>query len=209
MTPRIDHATTSGTFSLDGQTFAVDNNAWVVGDDRECVIIDAPHDVDAIRGLVGDRRVLAVLCTHAHDDHVRKAPELADAVGAPILLHPEDMVLWNLTHPDRKPDQELADGQVVEVGGAGLQVLHTPGHAPGAVCLYSPELGVVFTGDTLFAGGPGATGRSYSDFGVIVTSIRDRLLPLPEATEVRPGHGESTTIGAVRPQFDEWVARGY
>ncbi|MBB5156389.1 MBL fold metallo-hydrolase [Saccharopolyspora phatthalungensis] len=209
MTVRIDHATTSGTFSLDGQTFDVDNNAWVVGDDRECVVIDAPHDVEAIRGLVGDRRVLAVLCTHAHDDHVRKAPELADAVGAPIFLHPADLVLWNLTHPDRKPDQELADEQVIEVGGVSLRALLTPGHAPGAVCFYSAELGVVFTGDTLFAGGPGATGRSYSDFDVIVASIRDRLLPLPEATEVRPGHGESSTIGAVRSQFDEWVARGY
>ncbi|MDA3625331.1 MBL fold metallo-hydrolase [Saccharopolyspora oryzae] len=209
MAVRIDHATTSGTFSLDGQTFDVDNNAWVVGDDAECVVIDAPHDVEAIRALVGDREVKAVLCTHAHDDHVRKAPELAAAVGAPIWLHPDDMVLWNLTHPDREPDGELADGQVVEVGGIGLRVLHTPGHAPGAVCLYSPELGVVFTGDTLFAGGPGATGRSYSDFGTITESIRDRLLPLPEDTEVRPGHGDSTTIGAVRTQFDEWVKRGY
>ncbi|MEV0049485.1 MBL fold metallo-hydrolase [Saccharopolyspora shandongensis] len=209
MTPRIDHTTTSGTFSLDGQTFDVENNAWVVGDDRECVIIDAPHDVEAIRRLVGDRRVLGVVCTHAHDDHVRRAPELADAVGAPIFLHPDDMVLWNLVHPDREPDRQLADGQVIEVGGASLRVLHTPGHAPGAVCLYSPELGVVFTGDTLFAGGPGATGRSYSDFDVVVASIRDRLLPLPEDTEVRTGHGESSTIGVIRPQFDEWVARGY
>ncbi|RKT82275.1 hydroxyacylglutathione hydrolase [Saccharopolyspora antimicrobica] len=209
MAARIDHTTTSGTFSLDGQTFDVDNNAWVVGDDAECVVIDAPHDVEAIRALVGDREVRAVLCTHAHDDHVRRAPELAEAVGAPILLHPDDMVLWRLTHPERQPDGELADGQVVEVGGIGLRVLHTPGHAPGAVCLHSPELGVVFTGDTLFAGGPGATGRSYSDFGTITESIRDRLLPLPADTEVRPGHGESTTIGAVRSQFDEWVARGY
>lgn len=207
MAPRIDHTITSGTFSLDGRTFDVDNNVWVVGDDAECVIIDAPHDVAAICELVGDRDVLAVLCTHAHDDHVRKAPELADAVRAPILLHPDDLVLWNLTHPVRKPDRELADGQLVEVGGATLRVLHTPGHAPGAVCLYSAELGVVFTGDTLFAGGPGATGRSYSDFGQIVESIRVRLLPLPVGTEVRPGHGESTTIGVVRPRFDGWIAR--
>ncbi|GGI94342.1 hydrolase [Saccharopolyspora subtropica] len=209
MALRIDHTVTSGTFSLDGQTFDVDNNAWVVGDEHECVVIDAPHDAAAIRELVGDRRVLAVLCTHAHDDHVRTAPELADAVGAPILLHPDDRVLWDLTHPDRAPDRDLADGQIIEVGGAQLRVLHTPGHAPGAVCVHVPELGVVFTGDTLFAGGPGATGRSFSDFDVIVASIRDRLLPLPEDTEVRPGHGESTTIGAVRGQFDEWVARGY
>lgn len=205
----IDHATTSGTFSLDGQTFDVDNNVWVVGDDHECVVIDAPHDVAAIRRLIGGRTVLAVLATHGHDDHVRKAPELADAVGAPIMLHPDDLVLWRMTHPERDPERELADKQVIGVAGAGLQVLHTPGHAPGGVCFYAADLGVVFTGDTLFAGGPGATGRSYSDFGVITTSIRERLLELPDETAVKPGHGEGTTIGEVRAHFDEWVARGH
>ncbi|WP_433872132.1 MBL fold metallo-hydrolase [Saccharopolyspora sp. CA-218241] len=209
MTARIDHTTTSGTFSLDGQTFEVDNNAWVFGDDQECVVIDVPHDAEAIRALVGNRAVKAVLATHAHDDHVRAAVALADAVHAPLLLHPDDRVLWDLVHPDRAPDGELADGQLVVVGDAELEILHTPGHAPGAVCFYSPQRGVVFTGDTLFAGGPGATGRSYSDFSVLVASIRDRLLPLPDSTTVHTGHGESTTIGAVRPQFDEWVARGY
>jgi glyoxylase-like metal-dependent hydrolase (beta-lactamase superfamily II) len=209
MGARIDHTTTSGTFSLDGQTFEVDNNVWVVGDDHECVVIDAPHDVAEIQRLVDGRKVLAILATHAHDDHIRKAPELAEAVGAPVFLHPDDMVLWRLTHPDRKPDRELADRQVVGVAGVGLQVLHTPGHAPGAVCLYSVDLGVVFTGDTLFAGGPGATGRSYSDFDVIVASIRDRLLTLPEQTVIHPGHGESSTIGAVKPHLDEWIARGH
>ncbi|GAA2797557.1 MBL fold metallo-hydrolase [Saccharopolyspora taberi] len=207
MTARIDHTVTSGTFSLDGGTFDVDNNVWVVGDDHECVVIDAPHDVAAIREVVGGRRVLAVVCTHAHDDHVRKAPELAAEVNAPILLHPEDRVLWDLTHPDSEPDGDLADNQVIQVAGVELHVLHTPGHAPGAVCLYFPSLATVFTGDTLFAGGPGATGRSFSDFDVIVASIRDRLLPLPEETEVHPGHGESTTIGAVRLEFDDWVKR--
>ncbi|GAB3280386.1 MBL fold metallo-hydrolase [Parasphingorhabdus pacifica] len=208
MAARIDHTTTSGTFSLDGQTFDVDNNVWVVGDDRECVVIDAPHDVSEIRRLVGGRSVLAVLATHAHDDHVRVAPELADAVGAPVMLHPDDLVLWRMTHPDRGPERELADEQVVGVAGTGLRVLHTPGHAPGGVCFHAADLGVVFTGDTLFAGGPGATGRSYSDFGVITDSIRRRLLALPDETVVHPGHGGSTTIEDVRAEFDEWVARG-
>ncbi|WP_243789058.1 MBL fold metallo-hydrolase [Saccharopolyspora gloriosae] len=209
MAARIDHTTTSGTFSLDGQTFDVDNNAWVVGDDTECVVIDVPHDVEAIKQLIAGRTVLAILATHAHDDHVRKAPELAAEVGAPIFLHPDDQELWRLTHPDREPERTLADRQVIGVAGTGLQVLHTPGHAPGSVCLYSADLGTVFTGDTLFAGGPGATGRSYSDFNVLVESIRDRLLTLPEVTTVHPGHGESTTVGEVLPQFEDWVARGY
>lgn len=217
----VSHAVTSGTFSLDGQTFDVDNNVWVAGDDAECVVIDAPHDVAAILDVVGDRRVLAVLATHAHDDHIRVAPALAKATGAPVLLHPADLVLWRMTHPDVSPDGELHDGQVIAVAGSGVRVLHTPGHAPGACCFHLPGAGVaagsdavagpgvVFSGDTLFAGGPGATGRSYSDFGQIVASIRDRLLTLPPATVVHTGHGPSTTIAAEAPHLQEWIDRGY
>ncbi|MFG3580637.1 MBL fold metallo-hydrolase [Micromonospora chersina] len=209
MTARVDHAVTSGTFSLDGQTFDVDNNVWVVGDDAECVVVDAPHDVDAIRNVIGGRRVVAILATHAHDDHVRVAPELARATGAPVLLHPADRVLWDLVHPDTPPDGELTDGQAVEVGGTTLRVLHTPGHSPGACSLHAPDLGAVFTGDTLFAGGPGATGRSFSDFGTIIESIRTRLLTLPPQTVVHTGHGDDTTIAAEAPHLDEWIARGH
>ncbi|BCJ40296.1 hypothetical protein GCM10010168_31550 [Actinoplanes ianthinogenes] len=194
---RVDHGVVSGTFSLDGQTFDVDNNVWVVGDDTECVVIDAPHDVDAILAIVGDRRVTAIVCTHAHDDHVRVAPALRERTGAPILLHPAELPLWELTHgPGTTWDKDLSDGDRVEVAGIGLTVLHTPGHAPGAVCLYAPELGCVFTGDTLFQGGPGATGRSYSDGDLIVTSIRAKLFPLPGGTVVHTGHGPDTTIAA-------------
>ncbi|GGS11110.1 hydrolase [Micromonospora fulviviridis] len=209
MTARVDHAVTAGTFSLDGQTFDVDNNVWVVGDDAECVVVDAPHDVAAIRAVIGDRRVVAVLATHAHDDHVRVAPELARATGAPVLLHPADRVLWDLVHPDTPPDGELTDGQAIEVGGTTLRVLHTPGHSPGACSLHAPDLGAVFTGDTLFAGGPGATGRSWSDFGTIIESIRARLLTLPPQTVVHTGHGDDTTIAAEAPHLDEWIARGH
>lgn len=203
MTARIDHTVTAGTFSLDGETFDVDNNVWVVGDDNECIIIDAPHDVDAIVELVGGRTVKAIVCTHAHDDHIRFAPELAERVGAPILLNPDDAVLWELTHPDRAPDGELHDGDVVEIAGTRLEVLATPGHAPGAVCLWAPELGVVFTGDTLFNGGPGATGRSYSDRSTLEFSIRTKLFPLGDEVVVKTGHGNDTTIGAEKQ--GDWV----
>lgn len=192
----ITHAVTSGTFSLDGQTFDVDNNVWLVGDEDEVIVIDAPHDVDAILAAVDGRRVQAIICTHAHDDHVRVAPELADATGAPIWLHPADEPVWNLTHPHRRWDHDLPDGQEFTVGSVTLQVIHTPGHAPGAVCLYAPELGCVFTGDTLFNGGPGATGRSFSSRDTIEESIRTRLFGLPDATVVHTGHGDDTTIGA-------------
>jgi glyoxylase-like metal-dependent hydrolase (beta-lactamase superfamily II) len=198
---RVDHGVSHGTFSLDGETFEVSNNIWVVGDDTECVVIDAPHDVDDILAVVGDRRVKAIVCTHAHDDHVRVAPALRERVAAPIMLHPDDKPLWDLTHTDDVWDVSLADGAIIEVGGTTLRVLHTPGHAPGAVCLYTPELSCVFTGDTLFHGGPGATGRSYSDAELIKESIRAKLFNLPGDTVVRTGHGDDTTIGAERTRM--------
>jgi glyoxylase-like metal-dependent hydrolase (beta-lactamase superfamily II) len=208
MSARVNHGVTSGTFSLDGETHQVDNNVWVVGDEYECVVIDAPHDVAGILAVVGNRRVKAILCTHAHDDHVRVAPALREATEAPIMLHPADRPLWELTHGDRHDvsatlwDLDLTDGSTIEVGGTRLEVLHTPGHSPGAVCILAPELGCVFTGDTLFEGGPGATGRSYSDAGLIKESIRNRLFALPDNTVVHTGHGNDTTIGAERALLD-------
>ncbi len=203
---RVDKVVTSGVFSLDGADYDVDNNVWLVGDDAEVLVVDAAHDAGAILDAVGERRVVAVVCTHAHNDHVSAAPELADRTGAPVLLHPDDRMLWDMTHPERAPDRPLADGDSLAVGGVTLTVLHTPGHSPGGVCLYAPDLGVVLSGDTLFNGGPGATGRSFSDFPTIVASIRQRLLTLPGDTVVHTGHGEDTTIGAEARSADEWRA---
>ncbi|WP_406476138.1 MBL fold metallo-hydrolase [Streptomyces platensis] len=209
MAARIDHLVTSGTFSLDGGTWDVDNNVWIVGDDDEAIVIDAAHDADAIVEALGGRTLRAIICTHGHNDHIDAAPALASRTGARIHLHPADLPLWQMTHPDTPPDAELADGQVLTIAGTDLTVLHTPGHAPGGVCLHAPDLRTVFTGDTLFQGGPGATGRSFSDFPTIVASIRDRLLTLPPETEVRTGHGDPTTIGAEAPHLEEWIKRGH
>jgi glyoxylase-like metal-dependent hydrolase (beta-lactamase superfamily II) len=205
----VERVVTSGTFSLDGGTWEVENNVWLVGDRSEVLVIDAAHDADAIAEAVGDRRVVAVVCTHAHDDHVNQAPVLADRCAAPILLNPAEAALWAMTWPDREPDRELADGDVLRAGGVELRALVTPGHSPGSTCLYAPELGVLFSGDTLFQGGPGATGRSYSSFDTIISSIRERLLSLPLETEVRTGHGGSTSIGDEAPQLEEWIVRGH
>ncbi|MFC9898257.1 MBL fold metallo-hydrolase [Nocardia sp. NPDC127579] len=208
MVTRIDRVVTSGTFALDGGTWDVDNNIWLIGDDREVLIVDAAHDTEPIVDAVGDREVVGILCTHAHNDHITVAPHLARHFDAPILLHPADDVLWRMTHPDVEYDS-LADKQRITVAGTDIDILHTPGHSPGSVSLHAPELTALFTGDTLFHGGPGATGRSYSDFGTIIDSIRDRLLTLPEQTVVHTGHGDTTTIGTERPGLSNWLARGH
>lgn len=201
---RIDHATTTGTFTLDGETHEVENNAWVLGDDETCVLIDAPHDVDIVTGLVGDRECVGILLTHAHDDHVRMAPEVSAALDAPLLLNPAEGEVWRLTHGDLPWDDDIADGDVFTVGEADIEAIATPGHSPGSVCFYVPSMGVLFSGDTLFEGGPGATGRSFSDRPTIEASIRERLFTLPEDTVVHTGHGPDTTIGAEKQGAAEW-----
>jgi glyoxylase-like metal-dependent hydrolase (beta-lactamase superfamily II) len=203
----IERVVTSGLFSLDGEDFEVDNNIWVVGDDAEVVVIDAAHDHRPIVEAVGGRRTVAIVATHGHNDHINAAVALAGALDAPVWLHPDDLMLWGALYPGRPPDGPLADGMIVTAGGTSLAVMHTPGHSPGGCCLYDEAEGVVFSGDTLFKGGPGATGRSFSDFPTIIESIRDRLLVLPGSTRVLTGHGDETTIGAEAPHLPEWVRR--
>ena len=209
MSAQIENIVTSGTFSLDGGTWDVENNVWLIGDEEEVLVIDPAHEPQKVLAAIGERTVKAVLLTHGHDDHIRAAGEFADEVDAPLYLNPEDSMLWEAVYPDRTPDVAIKDGDEYTIAGVTLKALHTPGHSPGSTCFHVPQLDVLFSGDTLFSGGPGATGRSYSSFETIIESIRERLLTLPEKTVVYTGHGPSTSIGAEAPNLDEWIARGH
>ncbi len=194
----IELVTTDGIFALDGGEWEVTNNIWIVGDDREVIVIDAAHDHETIVGAVSGRRVKAIVLTHGHNDHINAAVPLRDAVNAPILLHDADHMLWEAVWPDDQPDGAVVPGELLKVAGHELGIVHTPGHSPGCCCFHDVASGVLFSGDTLFCGGPGATGRSHSDEPTILRSIRDQLLSLPDHTVVHTGHGGSTTIGAER-----------
>jgi len=207
----VQRVVTSGTFELDGGSWDVDNNIWLIGDDTEhgdVIVFDAAHTAAPIIDAVAGRNVVAVICTHGHNDHITVAPELANTLDAPVFLHPADEMLWRAVHPEAD-FRSVTDGLVLTAGGIELHALHTPGHSPGSVCWSAPELNAVVSGDTLFQGGPGATGRSYSDFPTILDSISTKLGTLPGETVVYTGHGDTTTIGGEIVHYDEWVARGH
>ncbi|OHO52145.1 Zn-dependent hydrolase [Corynebacterium sp. HMSC035E02] len=209
----IEQFVTSGKFRLDGGEWDVDNNVYILAaggasSDAECYIIDPSHDAERVIDEVGQRTVKGVILTHAHNDHCELAPQVAEHFGVSVYLHPDDRPLWEETHEDAT-FVPLEDNQLFTVGDSDFVVFHTPGHSPGCVVLYLADEATLLSGDTLFNGGPGATGRKYSDFDVIIESLRNRVLNLPPETRVLPGHGDETTIGAEAARIDEYIARGY
>ena len=189
-------------------------NCWVIGSRRhgEACVIDPGDEPEEILALARDMgvKITRILASHAHLDHIMAARAIVEATAAPFLLHENDLFIaesmpaaaraWLGTEvpPPPAPDGFPIDGQDIEVAGAKLHVLHTPGHTPGSVCLYAPEAGLLFSGDTLFHESIGRTDLPGGDMQAIVRSIRGRLFELPEATRVLPGHMQETTIGHER-----------
>ncbi|MEZ7960639.1 MAG: MBL fold metallo-hydrolase [Ilumatobacter sp.] len=202
----IELVTTEGVFALGGGEWEVENNIWLVGDDKEVLIFDAAHDHQPIIDAVNGRNVKGIVLTHGHNDHINAAVALRDAVDAPIMLHEFDRFLWDVVYPEHDFDAPIEPGRTLRVAGHELATLHTPGHSPGCCCFHDVATGAVVSGDTLFCGGPGATGRVYSDEPTILASIRDVLLALPDHTIVHTGHGDTTTIGNERDRVLERVA---
>jgi glyoxylase-like metal-dependent hydrolase (beta-lactamase superfamily II) len=183
-------------------------NTWLAGDSDEVIVVDPGSDAEAVLAAVGDRQVIAVICTHGHPAHVAAAPEVAARDEAPVALHRKDVLAWREARPGRQPDIEMAEGGIFEVADVTLEVLHTPGHTPGSVSLYCEELGVVLSGDALLAGGPAPHDGGYPDFAAQLNAIGQELLTLPEETRVLPGHGEQLTVATAGKRFDSWVADG-
>jgi hydroxyacylglutathione hydrolase len=179
------------------------NNAYIVADSaaRVSAIIDMPAEGEKILEALGEANVQAIVATHWHPDHWESYDLVRGATKAPVYVHEAEVRI-----PPERIDARVADGQELRVGSAVLRVIHTPGHTPGSICL---RLGkVLLTGDTLFPGGPGRT-QTPEDLRTVVASIADRLLPLEDDLLVWPGHGDTTTIGAARSEYQQFAIRSH
>ena len=185
-----------------------DVNTWIVGDNEEVIVVDPGTDAAAVLAKVGDREVIAVICTHGHAGHVRAARAVARRDEAPVALHPADRLSWREVHGKEDPEIEMEDGGVFEVADVALEVIHAPGHSAGSVLIYCEDLAAVMCGDVLAADGLVTSEDGFSNFASQISSIGERVLTLPKKTRVLPGHGEELTVTTVEKNFDSWYAAG-
>ncbi|MEV4888278.1 MBL fold metallo-hydrolase [Nonomuraea sp. NPDC055795] len=206
MTARIERVVTEGVVDVDGVEYKVENNTWIVGDDDEVIVVDPARDAEKILEQVGEREVLAVICTHGLPDHVGAAIEVASRDEAVVALHPKDKPLWRETWSETWPDIDMEDDGIFGVADVQLDVMETPGVTPGGVSLYCEALEVVFTGKSLQADGPGKLAGEYPRLADQLTAIGGRLFTLPHATRILANHGDEVTVGDLEPHFDDWVS---
>ncbi|OLT30450.1 MBL fold metallo-hydrolase [Actinomadura sp. CNU-125] len=226
MDARIEQVVTSGKLTLDDTEYDVENNTYIVGDDDDVIVIDPAFDAEAILEKVGEREVMAVLLTDGNEHRLSVVLEVAAAGEddeenwAPIALHRADRLLWRDyfgrlakeedDEDDAKalrslePDIWLEDGGVFEIGDAQLEIVQTPGHTPGSVCVISEQLGVLFSGDTLHRGRPGSIGGAFEDLRKQLNSIGALLDPLPRDLQVMPAQGDETTAGEENSRWESW-----
>jgi glyoxylase-like metal-dependent hydrolase (beta-lactamase superfamily II) len=184
----------------------VDNNVFVVRcrATGEAVLLDAANEHERLLELCTRLGVRRVLETHGHWDHIQAVPAIRDA-GYEVAVTAADAPKLK----DVGYDLFLDDAEVIDVGRLRLHAIHNPGHTPGSISFHVADTPLLFTGDTLFPGGPGNTSFEDGDFDTIIESITSRLFTFPDDTIVLPGHGLDTTIGTERPHLDEWIARGW
>ncbi|HEV7664340.1 MAG TPA: MBL fold metallo-hydrolase [Chloroflexota bacterium] len=181
-----------------------ENNIFLVSDKEsgEAYVLDGGYEPQQITDAVSGLHVKSIVITHGHRDHHENVATLKQLLKAPVAIGIDDAAQLSI-----EPDALIVDQQSLAFGHHALQAIHTPGHTPGSTCfLIGTHL---FTGDTLFPGGPGNTQKDPVRFERIIASIRDRLFTLPDETRIYPGHGRDTTIGAERPHLEEWIARGW
>jgi glyoxylase-like metal-dependent hydrolase (beta-lactamase superfamily II) len=186
------------------QVASDDISTWIIGDDEEAVVIDPGPDPDRVLDAVGEREVLAVICTHGYPGCAPSALAVAWRDEVPVALHPRDRTGWQ----NEPPEIEMADGGIFEVADVRLEVIHTPGFSAGSVCLYCEDLEVVFTGQAMTASGPAQVDGAFPDFAGQLNAIGEFLLTLPSQTRVLPAQGPETTIGMAEKSFDTWVSAG-
>jgi glyoxylase-like metal-dependent hydrolase (beta-lactamase superfamily II) len=182
-------------------------NSWIVGDDDEVIVIDPGDDATAVLASVGDREIIAVICTHGHPGHAAAALGVAERDEAPVALHPADRQAWRESHDD-DADIEMEDGGRFEVAGVTLEVVHAPGHSRGSVLLYSEELEAAFTGDVVSDNGPVPHEDGFPNWGRQLDAIGAHVLTLPPETRLLPGHGGELTVADAEKRFNSWVSAG-
>jgi glyoxylase-like metal-dependent hydrolase (beta-lactamase superfamily II) len=203
----IERVEMAGTLEVDGEEYEVVTNTWIVQIDEDGVVVVNPgEDAKAILEKVGDREIYLVACTNGYRPHIAGAVEVAERDEAPIALHPKELRRWRKVHGvEHSPEIEAEGGGKLTIGDVEVEILPTPGTAPGSLSYYFPHIKAVCSGDTLLAGKLGTVGDGYMDYTSQLASVGEVLLALPEETRVLPSTGEETTIAEESKNFDSWV----